>query len=278
MRESKQGRAGRGVLVRAPRLVRLGTANLRWGMSRDDLTAAGRTIASRLDVIGFQELRAPAGQRAVRRGLRERAALGWRDGGECPQAFAKTTLEVVRGSRHYLEAATPGLRGVTPRLPILQVAYRHRQDPGIRFVVYSTHLVPLGGPGSPRTDHTAWRRERWDAHWAELARLVGRDTEDGWTVFVLGDINDGAAPHDKIGELHPSARWLHRSGVDWIVVAGEGRSCRVRRLRSFRLRTGSDHLAPGVSLLLTGVGRGPGPTPGYRGDMSLGLPARAPAA
>lgn len=246
----RRGQPGDGDPVR-PRLVRLGTANLKWGMNRGSLTAAGHTIARRLDLVGFQELRAPGGQRAVRRGLRRRAAYGWRDGGECPQAFAKATFEVVRGSRQYQEAVTPGLRGVTPRLPILRVAYRHRNDPRIRFVVYSTHLVPLVRRDRPGPDHTGWRRQRWDDHWARLAELVRRDVEEGWTVFVLGDINDRTAPRGKIGELHPSARWLCRSGVDWIVVAGAGRSCRVRRLRAFRFRTGSDHLAAGVTLLLT---------------------------
>lgn len=234
-----------------PRRVRVGSVNLRWGMSRPALTAAGRKIAGRLDVVGFQELRSPLARKAVRRGLRTRSRFGWREGGSCPQAFDKATLEVVRGSRRWLQAVTPGKRGVTPTLPILRVAYRHRRDPAIRFVVYSTHMVPLIRPDHPRSDHPEWRREHWDAHWETLCQHVHRDVEDGWTVFLVADINNVAAPDGKIGDLHATARWLHRARLDWVVLAGEGRSCGVRRLRRIRFRTGADHRAAGVSLLLT---------------------------
>lgn len=220
-------------------------------MSQEALWAAGRKISRRLDVVGFQELRSPRGRQSVRRGLRTRSRFGWREGGLCPQAFDKATLEVIRGSRRFTAAVTPGKRGVTPPLPILRVAYRHRRDPAIRFGVYSTHLVPLIRPGHPRDDNPEWRREHWDAHWETLCTLVHQDVEDGWTVFLLGDINNLAAPDNKIEDLHASARWLHRARTDWVVVAGEGRSCGVRMLRRLRFRTGSDHLAAGVSLLLT---------------------------
>lgn len=231
-----------------PRKVRIGTVNLEWGMGEAALTRAGRKVARKLDVAGFQELRAAAGRAAVKHGLGVK--FGWREGGECPQAFRKRRLRVIKGSRRYCAAVTPGLAGVTPRLPILRVAYEHAKNPNIRFSVFSTHLVPLTLHGRPRTDHTAWRTAHWDAHWRELGKMVRADVAAGWTTFVVLDGNNTHLGLAQIRTLHPTARFLNHAGIDAVIVI-PGRSCGVRKARRFRFATGSDHKGAAATVLLT---------------------------
>lgn len=235
--------------MRRPRRIRVATVNLRWGMTGAKLEAAGRKIRRRVDVAGYQELRSPSGRAAVRRGLG--AGFGWREGGECPQSFRRRRLAVVKGSREYDAQVTPGLARVTPRLPILRVVYRHRRDHRIRFAVLSTHLVPLTLHGRPRTDHGAWRKQHWDAHWARLGQLVRADHADGLTVFVVLDGNNIHLGEEQLHELHPDARFVAHHGIDAVILI-PGASCRVRRLRRFSFKTGSDHRAVGATLLITG--------------------------
>lgn len=235
--------------MRRPRKIRIGTVNLRWGMTAAQLEKAGRKIGRKLDVAGYQELRSESGRAAVRRGLGAR--FGWRRGGECPQSFRRRRLQVVPGSVEVHKAVTPGLARVTPALPITRVVYRHAKDHRIRFSVLSTHLVPLTLHGRPRADHATWRAENWEAHWAELGRLARADHADGLPVVIVLDGNNIHLGTERLHELHPDARFLAHRGIDAVILI-PGASCKVRRLRSLRFRTGSDHPAVGATLLLTG--------------------------
>jgi hypothetical protein len=242
--------------VRRPRRVRVGTVNLRWGMTEAELEAAGRKISRRLDVAGYQELRSTATKTAVRRGLPagKRKPWGWRDGGECPQSFRKKRLRVVPGSVEVHQAVTPGLARVTPALPITRVVYRHAKDHSIRFSVLATHLVPLTLHGRPRVDHADWRAEHWEAHWVELGRIARADHADGLPVVIVLDGNNIHLGEEQIRALHPDARIVAHHGIDAVILI-PGASCKVRRLRKFTFATGSDHKAAGATLLLTGVGQ-----------------------
>ena len=55
--------------MRLLRRVRVGTANLEWGMTHGALVTAGRKLGRRLDVFGTQELRSAGNKAAVRAGL-----------------------------------------------------------------------------------------------------------------------------------------------------------------------------------------------------------------
>lgn len=235
-----------------PRRIRIGTVNLRWGMTAAQLEKAGRKIGRKLDLVGYQELRSAAVKAAVRRGLPagKGKRWGWRDGGECPQSFRKRRLRVVPGSVEVHQAVTPGLARVTPALPITRAVYRHAKDPSLRLSVLATHLVPLTLDGRPRTDHTTWRREHWDAHWAELGSLARADHADGLPVVIVLDGNNIHLGAERLRELHPDARFLAHRGIDAVILI-PGAACTVRRLRRFRFRTGSDHPAVASTLLLT---------------------------
>jgi hypothetical protein len=214
-------------------------------MSPAECEHAGEVIRRRkIGIAGLTEVRSRVMRKAIRRGLG--GSYGWKNGGESPQAFNSKRWKIVETK---VELGTDGVTGITPNLAIVTVVYQDRRNVRKRIAVVSTHLVPLTLHGRPRPDMEL-RRPMWDAHWGKLTRIVRTLHERGLTVFVIGDFNDLAAGAGKIREVHPQARWLVRSSLDWIFVV-EG-SVRVRKLGpAFSFSTGSDHKGRGVNVLLS---------------------------
>lgn len=196
----------------------------------------GAAIARRnLDFAGLTEVRSTAMRKGLRSGMGEHYALV--GVGESPLAYHTGRWRLAG---HRSVVGTEGVEDITPTLRLTIGTFVNRRS-GADVVVIATHMVPLTLHGKPRPDY-ALRWRMWRGHWRKLKAAVAEAHAAGHTVFVIGDFNHSKAKRDLIKQVHPTAKWVIRKGLDWcFVVPGGARPYRLGLTRGFA--SGSDHRA-----------------------------------
>lgn len=218
--------------------MKVATASLNYYTQNSDADCekVGKIIRNKkIAIVGFTEVRSAAMMEGLGKGLgRTYDVIAHQ---ESPQAFIKhRRWELVS---HRVEKGTPGKAHITPTLFLVIATYRKVKNHAKIVEVISTHTVPLTQDGKRRQDYVE-RLKMWNAHWDVLKAVIDKAVTKRHSVIVIGDFNDLYAERRKIKELHPKAKWIIKSGLDWVfVIPGRVRIRKIGLVHKFD--TGSDH-------------------------------------
>jgi endonuclease/exonuclease/phosphatase family metal-dependent hydrolase len=200
--------------------LRVGSYNIRAGVSTGTFSSAVHGIMSQVDVAGLQEMNRHAKEDVLRK-MRSQGYNYWRaakdHGEQSPivwrtSRFRLVSAKSVRIAKRYYVGHE--IKGRGPRTNPMYAAVVHLKDKatGRNVSVINVHLLPgaciNGGPmkGRPRT-FKAFR-----ASVINLGRLAKAQKSFG-RVFVLGDFNIGYQADRRVGRTHMPVKTFRRLGM-----------------------------------------------------------------
>lgn len=214
----------------SPQTIRVGSYNVRAGVSTAAFRHAVVAFSPDADVVGLQEVNSKD-KEAVLASMR---SSGWsyyrsKPGEQNPVMWRRSRFRLVSGrtvrilGERYIGNELAGRGGYAPAIYVSVVRLRDRQTGG-RVSVLNVHLVP----GAVINGHpTAGRPRLFDAYRDSvigLGGLVNREQSFG-RMFVLGDFNVGWVADKRTHHKHLPYETFKRHGMRsmWATERPSGR-------------------------------------------------------
>jgi endonuclease/exonuclease/phosphatase family metal-dependent hydrolase len=210
--------------------LRVGSYNIRAGVSTDTFRSAVATLATRVDVAGLQEVNSHD-KEAVLASMR---SSGWayyrnKPGEQSPVIWRQSRFDFLSGrttriaGAYYIGNEMPGRAAYSPTIYATVVHLRDIQTSG-KVSIINVHLLPgavINGaptPGRPRS-FAAFR-----ASVMGLEALSSRELDYG-KIFVVGDFNVGFAADKRTDRAHLPYASFRRLGMRslWATERPSGR-------------------------------------------------------
>jgi len=214
----------------------IGTANIKNfpDMSRTKVQADGKKMSSICDLWGMQENNPVEDLPAIMDVLGD----DWKTvhpGTDIPFLYRDSVFNLVESTK--IVAPFEPVLPLTPRPRwITGAVFELKNRPGVQpFGVVNVHLIAGGYNGDNSPSDTARRIRQWDIEWLTAKSLLHTYREEGFTVFLLGDLNNPNPPKPI-----PNWRWLVGERLDKIGVSTNG-SVLVEENQNGTVDLNSDH-------------------------------------